>query len=139
MGAKFVALSTPTATVNLLGVGCKTDADCTGATTYGVNKTAKAAITVAADKAKVCCYYQEITKAPSGTTAEIAVATANFKLGNDYYGLTSTVGEYNKYCNFDYPAGLKGFTVAGQTDYTSYDAKTGLLILAKKNGAYQQK
>ena len=69
MGAKFVALATPTATVNTNGVSCKIDADCTGATKIGVNKTVVAAITVAADKAKVCCNYIELTKKASGTTA----------------------------------------------------------------------
>ena len=55
MGAKFVALATPTATVNTNGVSCKTDGDCTGARTYGVNKTALVAMTSATDKAKTCC------------------------------------------------------------------------------------
>ena len=69
MGAKFVALATPTATVNLQGVSCKTDADCTGAHTKGVAKTAVAATTVATEKAKVCCFYREVTMLPTGTAA----------------------------------------------------------------------
>merc|ERR1712166_550310 len=74
MGAKFAKLMTPSATVNTSGLGCKVDADCTnGKGTTGEAKTAVAAITVAADIAKSCCFYMEYVKAPSGTAAEIAI------------------------------------------------------------------
>ena len=110
MGAKFVALATPTATVNTTGISCKTDDDCTnGKGTYGTAKTAVAAITVAADKAKACCWYFEPVKAPSGTTAEIAAGDAQIVTYKTYLGLTSTVGEYNKYCAFDYPTTITNF------------------------------
>ena len=49
MGAKFVALSTPTATVNTNGVACKLDTDCTdGKGVYGFNKTPSTPVTDAA-------------------------------------------------------------------------------------------
>jgi hypothetical protein len=131
MGAKFVALATPTATVNLNGVSCKTDADCTGAVTYGVNKTAKAAMTAALDKAKTCCNYIELTKDPSGTTAETTQATSNITRSKEQLGIILATGTYQKYCIWDYPAQIAGYTVAGQTGYNGYDAKTGLLKWAK--------
>ena len=78
MGAKFVALSTPTATVNTNGISCKVDDDCmNGKGTFGVNKTAWPVIT--SDNAlykTTCCMYYAVVTDPSGTAAEIAVATA---------------------------------------------------------------
>ena len=92
------------------GVACKVDDDCTnGKGTYSVNKTTLAAITVAADKAKACCWYSEYVKAPSGTTAEIAAGDAILLTYNQYYGLTQTVGEYNKYCNLNFPGTVADF------------------------------
>ena len=77
MGAKFVALSTPTATVNTTGIACKVDVDCTnGKGVYGVNKTSAVALTDAASIARTCCMYYAPTIAPNGTTAEIAVGDA---------------------------------------------------------------
>ena len=74
MGAKFVSLKTPSATVNTGGTSCKVDADCTnGKGTKSVDKTALPAITDAAELAKTCCWYYEFVKAASGTTDEIAV------------------------------------------------------------------
>ena len=105
MGAKFVALSTPTATVNTNGISCKVDDDClNGKGTYGVSKTAMPAITSSSANFKTtCCLYYAVVTAPSGTAAEIAVATATFTTYNNYYGVGSTVGEYNKYCTYEYP------------------------------------
>ena len=141
MGAKFVALSTPSATINKYGVGCKTDADCTNKRQYGLstNQTFYTAITVAADKAKACCLYHEVTKAPSGTTAEIKEATDSFKSTNESVGLTSTVGEYNKFCTTNYPRMITDYTTAGSTSYSSYDAKTGLLKFTQAKGAVEMK
>jgi hypothetical protein len=79
MGAKFTALAKATTTVNLQGLACKIDVDCTNGTAkYGIDGVSTApAITVAADIKKSCCWYFEPTKAPSGTTAQIAVTTAS--------------------------------------------------------------
>ena len=139
MGAKFVALATPTATVNTNGISCKIDADCTGAVTYGVNKTARAAITVAADKAKYCCNIIGLTKAASGTTAETTQAKTLFTSYKNSVGVVLEIGTYTKYCVSDYPATITSYTVAGQTSYNGYDAKTGLLKYAKINGAFEAK
>ena len=89
MGAKFVSLMTPSATVNVSGQECKVDADCTnGKGTTGEAKTAVAAITVAADIAKSCCFYMEYVKAPSGTAAEIAIGDLSLASLKTLYGLT---------------------------------------------------
>ena len=89
MGAKFVTLTPPSATANTSGIACKIDADCTnGKATTGVAKTPVAAITVAADVAKSCCFYMEYVKAPSGTTAEIAAGDAVLALVKLSLGLT---------------------------------------------------
>ena len=138
MGAKFVALATPTATVNTNGVACKTDDDCTnGKATYGVAKTALAAITVAADKENACCWYFEPVKAPSGTTAEIAAGDALQVVYKNYLGITTTIGEYNKYCTFDYPDTIADFK--DTTKNTSYDSATGLVVGLKANGSINSK
>ena len=89
MGATFATLMTPSATVNTNGQSCKVDADCTnGKGTTGEAKTAVAAITVAADIAKTCCFYMEYVKAPSGTAAEIAVGDLTMASMKSSMGLT---------------------------------------------------
>ena len=54
-------------------------------------------------------------------------------------GVVLEIGTYNKYCVSDYPASIALYTVAGQTTYNGYDAKTGLLKYAKINGAFEAK
>ena len=138
MGAKFTALTTSTATVNKYGRACKTDVECTNGTLkYGVSNTTATAITVAADIAKSCCMYYEPTKKASGTTAQIAVSTASNTSLNESYGLTSTVGEYNLYCNTDFPSLITSFKTT--TSYASYDSKTGLVVGLAANGASEAK
>ena len=139
MGAKFTALATATATVNKYGTPCKKDVDCTNGTAkYGIAGVSTAiAITGTGNIAKSCCMYYEPTKKASGTTAQIAVSTASNTSLNQSYGLTSTVGEYNLYCNTDFPSLITSFKTT--TSYASYDSKTGLVVGLAANGASEAK
>jgi hypothetical protein len=138
MGAKFVSLATPTATVNTLGVPCKVDADCTnGKGKRGVDKTAVTAITDATKIKESCCMYLERTVLPNGTTAETKVGTDLNITYYNYYGLTKNLGEANLYCDSSYPTTIKNYKDTTKT--ASYDAATGLVVTLKANGAQQLK
>ena len=125
MGAKFVTLAAGSASLNTDGHACKTDADCTATYTSG-NKTVFPALTSTADKAKTCCMYREVVKAPSGTTAQAKAGTDEFTTFKNFAGVSNTVGEYNLYCNRDYPLTITDYTTK-TTKFASYDSKTGLV------------
>ena len=97
---------------------CKTDADCTKElkTTNGVQ--VRAAITVAADKAKSCCMYYEVVKLPSGTNK--AVGDTAITAAKTIYGMPTVTGEASKYCNANFPATITSYGTLG-----TYDSKTG--------------
>ena len=102
MGAKFVALATPTATVNTNGITCKTDDDCmNGKGTFGVNKTVQPPVSATSYSQYLkttCCMYYAVTAAPSGTAAAITLGEATLTTNYNRNGVPKTVGEYSKYC-----------------------------------------
>ena len=55
-----------------------------------------------------------------------------------YTGTVSKVGEYNKYCNMDYPTSIKDWTT-NTIDFRSYDSKTGVLMMTTLYGVQQTK
>ena len=101
MGAKFVKTTDVGTAPNTYNVGCTVDADCYKELKTTGGAVIRAAITDAATKAKTCCLYYEVTKAPSGTAK--ATGDATLALYKTAYGTPTAVGESTKYCQGDYP------------------------------------
>ena len=106
MGAKFTSLITSPAPLTQPSLKCAKDSDCYGE--YTLASTTIAAATTDAEKAKRCCAYTELTKAPSG--ANQAVGDAVLLAASLITGVAYKTGEYTKSCSLDYPSTMKSYT-----------------------------